>query len=111
MSEMTVREMVLGHETAFIPEKAVGVNAVIQYKLAGDEGGNWIITIKDGKCTVADGMAEKPNLTVSAVARDFLNIMTGKMDGMMAFMQGKLRVTGDLNLAQRLLTMFKINPK
>jgi putative sterol carrier protein len=107
MTELTVREIILGQEAAFLPEKAVGVNAVIQYKLSGEEGGNWITTIKDGKCTVAEGIAEKPNLSISANAKDFRDVLTGKLDGMMAFMQGKLRVTGDLNLGQRLLGMFR----
>ncbi len=107
MSDLTVKEIILNQEKAFLPEKAVGVNAVIQYKLSGEEGGNWMVTIKDGKCTVTEGLAERPNLSVSANARDFKDVLTGKMDGMMAFMQGKLRVTGDLNLGQRLLTMFK----
>jgi putative sterol carrier protein len=30
------------------------------------------------------------------------------MDGMMAFMQGKLQLAGDLNLAMKLTTMFKM---
>lgn len=107
MTELSVREVILNQEKSFIPERAVGVNAVIQYKLSGEEGGNWIVTIKDGKCTVTEGLAEKPNLSVSANAKDFRDVLTGKLDGMMAFMQGKLRVTGDLNLGQRLLTMFR----
>ena len=35
MADFTVKELVFNHEKAFLPEKAVGVNATIQYKLIG----------------------------------------------------------------------------
>ncbi len=55
MSEISVKEMVFNHEKAFLPEMAKGVDAVIQYKLTGEEAGDYIITIQDGKCRVAEG--------------------------------------------------------
>ncbi len=48
MAEYTVRQLILNHEKAFMPEKAAGVDAVVQYHLTGEEGGDWIITIKVG---------------------------------------------------------------
>jgi phenolic acid decarboxylase len=54
MSDITVKQMIYNHEKAFQPEVAEGVNAVIQYRLTGEEGGDYIITIQDGKCTVAE---------------------------------------------------------
>jgi putative sterol carrier protein len=108
LSNLTVTELVLGHEQAFVPEKAIGVDAVIQYRLLGDEGGDWNITIKDGKCEVAQGVAQSPKMTLTASGRDFRDIMLGKMDGMLAFMQGKLKITGDMNLAMRWTSFFKV---
>ena len=109
MPDMTVQELILAHEKAFVPEKAAGVEAVIQYHLTGEDGGDWIITIKDGKCTVAAGNAENPKMTLTANAHDFREVLLGKMDGMMAFMQGKLKLAGDLNLAMKLTSLFKLS--
>jgi putative sterol carrier protein len=109
MPDMTVQELIFAHEKAFVPEKAVGVEAVIQYRLTGEDGGDWIITIKDGKCTVAAGNAENPKMTLTANAHDFREVLLGKMDGMMAFMQGKLKLAGDLNLAMKLTSLFKLS--
>lgn len=109
MADMTVQELILAHEKAFIPEKAAGVDAVVQYHLTGDEGGDWIITIKEGKCTVTPGLSENPKMTLTAKASDFRDVLLGKLDGMMAFMQGKLKITGDLNLAMKLTSLFKIH--
>ena len=55
MAEYTVKELVFNHEKAFIPEKAAGLEAVVQYHLTGDEGGDYIITIGDDKCSVQEG--------------------------------------------------------
>jgi putative sterol carrier protein len=47
-------------------------------------------------------------MTMTADAREFRDILLGKMDGMMAFMQGKLQLAGDLNLAMKLTSFFKM---
>jgi putative sterol carrier protein len=108
MAEISVEQLIRNHEKAFQPEKAGGVDAIIQYHLTGDEGGDWIIELKDGKCKVAPGIAENPKMSLTADAEEFRDILLGKMDGMAAFMQGKLKLTGDLNLAMKLTSMFKM---
>jgi 3-hydroxyacyl-CoA dehydrogenase/3a,7a,12a-trihydroxy-5b-cholest-24-enoyl-CoA hydratase len=40
-------------------------------------------------------------------SNDFIDMMTGKLSGQAAFFSGKLRVSGDLMLAQRLESLFK----
>lgn len=108
MTEYTVRQLILNHEKAFMPEKAAGVDAIIQYHLTGEESGDWIIQIKDGVCKVKEGIAENPKMTLTADGREFGDILLRKMDGMAAFMQGKLLLKGDLNLAMKLTTFFKM---
>lgn len=108
MAELSVKELVYRHETAFIPEKAGDVDVVIQYHLSGDEGGDFIITIREGKCTVQEGLTQQAKLSLSADGKEFRDVLLGKTDGMMAFMQGKLKLAGDLNLAMRLTSLFKM---
>ncbi len=109
MAEYTVKQMVYNHEKAFIPEVAEGVNAVIQYKLTGAEAGDYIITIKDGKCSVTEGIAQNPTVTLTADGRDFGDVLMGKANGMQYFMLGKLKLAGDLNLAMKLTSFFKMS--
>jgi putative sterol carrier protein len=108
MTDYTMAELVKNHEKAFRPEAAEGVDAVIQYKLTGDESGDWIITIKDGVCTTAEGEAENPTMTLAADSKDLKDVLTGKANGMQYFMQGKLKLAGDLNLAMKLTSFFKM---
>jgi putative sterol carrier protein len=108
MSEYTVRELVFNHEKAFIPEKAVGVDAVIQYKLTGDQAGDYVVKIADGACQVEEGETENPTMTLTADGEFFQDVLLGKEDGMKGFMMGKIKLAGDLNLAMKLTSFFKM---
>ena len=105
---LTVAELMEKMPGAFIPEKAQGVDAAIQFKFTGAEPGEWNTTIKDGKVDVARGTHSSPNMTLTADSADYIKIITGELDGMQAFMQGKIKLAGDLNLAMKLMQMFKI---
>jgi len=107
MAELTIKDFMSKLTAAFIPEKAVGVDASIQLKLTGAQAGDWFVTIKDGKCSTGEGAVASPKLTVSVDSEDFIKIFSGKMDGMQAFMQGKLRLTGDMSLAMKMMGLFK----
>ena len=108
MTDITVEQLVRNHEKAFKPEAAEGVEAVIQYHLTGDEGGDWIVNVKDEKCTVAEGVADAPTMTLTADAQDFKDVLLGQANGMQYFMKGRLKLAGDLNLAMKLTTFFKM---
>lgn len=108
MSDFTVKELIFNHEKAFRADKATGVEAVIQYHLTGDEGGDFVINIKDGACTVEEGTTDQATMTLTADGRYFGDVLLGKEDGMKGFMQGKLKLAGDLNLAMKLTSFFKM---
>jgi putative sterol carrier protein len=108
MAEYTVKELIFNHEKAFMPEKAPGLDTVIQYHLTGDQAGDYIITIKDDQCSVAEGVAENPAMTMTSDAGYFGDVLLGKADGMKGFMEGKLQLAGDLNLAMKLTSFFKM---
>ena len=105
---LTVAELMEKMPGAFIPEKAQGVDAIIQFQFTGAEAGEWNATIKDGKVDVAQGAHPTPKMTLTADSADYVKIFTGELDGMQAFMQGKIKLAGDLNLAMKLMQMFKI---
>ena len=105
---LTVKDLMSKMPGAFLPEKAPGLDAVIQFKFTGDEAGEWYATIKDGKVDVQQGEQENPKMTLTADSADYVKVFTGELDGMQAFMQGKLKLAGDLNLAMKLTQMFKI---
>lgn len=113
MSEIDakVRKLMDAMPAAFRPEKAVGVDANIQYTLTGEGGSIWrskLVGGEGGSCTVEEGEAEAPTMTISMDAAEYVEMMAGRLDGMQAFMMGKIKVTGDIMLASRLMTFFKL---
>jgi putative sterol carrier protein len=106
--DLTIEKLMGLMPKAFVPEKAQGVDAVIQYQLTGDQGGDWIITIKDGTCAVEKGTAPTPKLTLMAEGKDYLDVVTGKVNAMTSFSAGKLKLKGDLGLAMKLMSYFKL---
>ncbi len=88
-------------------DAAKGMNAVIQFNLTGDGGGNYYVTIKDGTCTVSEGSHQSPNMTMTMAAQDYVDMITGKLNGQMAFMSGKLKIAGDMGLAMKMQSLFK----
>jgi putative sterol carrier protein len=105
---ITITELMSKMPGAFISEKAPGLDAVIQFKFTGAEAGNWYAVIKDGKVDVKQGEHEKPKMTLNADSADYIALFTGQLDPMQAFMQGKLKLTGDLNLAMKMTQFFKM---
>jgi putative sterol carrier protein len=106
--EMTIEDLMGRMPKAFQADKAHGVEAEVQYHLTGDQGGDWIVRIGGGACEVEKGTAEAPNLTLTAEAADYLAIITGKLNAMGAFAEGKLKLKGDLPLAMKLMNFFKL---
>jgi putative sterol carrier protein len=93
---------------AIVPEKAGTTKAMIQFDLSGDQGGKWWVKIHDGQAESGQGDApEPPQLTLLANAMDYVKISLGQMDGTAAFMQGKLKIKGDMGLAIKMPTLFK----
>jgi len=105
---LTIADLMSKMPAAFLPAKAPGLDAVIQFNFTGDEPGEWYASIKDDKVEVKQGQHESPQMTLTADSSDYIKIFTGELDGMQAFMQGKLKLAGDLNLAMKLTQMFKI---
>jgi putative sterol carrier protein len=91
----------------FLSDQAKGVNATIQYTLAGDGGGEWTITIADGEFKgVETGGVEKPTLNVMMDAGQFVEMANGDLDGRKAFLTRKLKVKGNIALAQKMQKFF-----
>jgi putative sterol carrier protein len=104
---MDAGQLIEGLIKGFPPEKAAGMKADIQLHLTGEGGGDWLIRIADSKITAAPGSTPSPQLTISAALADIAAITEGKLDGMSAFMQGKIKLSGDTNLAMRMVGLFK----
>ena len=87
-SEMAAR---LGEANAFVPGKRVKL----------DFGGEGVVMLDGvaGAVTEEDGAADT---TIKVAWSDWQDMSEGRLDGMSAFMQGKLKVEGDMSNAMQL---------
>ena len=90
----------------FKKDAAKGLNAVYQFDLSGDGGGKWHVLINNEQCEVKQGAHPSPSITISMTAQDYVDMTTGKLNGQVAFMSGKLRIAGDMGLALKMQTLF-----
>lgn len=104
---LTVEDLMERMPGAFLPEKAEGVDAVIQFNLG--EGGEWTCTIRDKKCSVEKGSVDEVSLTVTSEASDYIDMITGKLNPMTAIATKKVILKGDLNLAMKYMGLFKLS--
>ncbi len=106
MADMSVKEFFesLQDRLNRDPSRLAGMNCVYQFKV-GENAFN--VAMKDGKAAVAAGDAPSPSCTVTMAEGDFLDMLSGKLNGQMAFMTGKLKVAGDMGLALKLGSFIK----
>lgn len=85
----------------FKPARAKDEELVVQYVVSGDNGGNWVITVRDGTCTLESGLCEDPNVTIKVPAEVLLATANGKMNAMQAVLSGKMKIIGNLASMQK----------
>ena len=90
---MTKSEMAakLNEAQAFLPGKKVKIDF-------GDEG----VVLLDGTANAVTEEDAPADTTIKVAWSDWQDMSEGKLDGMTAFMQGKLKVEGDMSNAMQL---------
>lgn len=81
-------------------------NFSVQFNISGGGGGRWAFVMKDHKCDLIKNGIENPTVEISLSDDTWFAIRNGKYNSQMAFMQGKLKIKGDMNLAMKLQGMF-----
>ena len=87
---------------AFQPEAAGDTDCTVQFNISTPMH----IVIKNGKCATKDGESGSPDVSITMDDEDLVSMMKGELNGMTAFMTGKLQLEGDLMLAQRMFGFF-----
>ncbi len=83
---------------------ADGMAAVFQFDL--DDADSYNIAISEGACALASGEHDDATVTLAMELETLKDVMSGELDGMAAFMQGKIRAEGDIMLATKLTQIF-----
>ena len=108
MAFSSVNEIFSKMSEAFDASAAQGLDAIFQFEITGDGGGNWNLVIKDGACQINEGTHESPTVTLTMAAETWIGMVNKEINGMQAFMSGQLKATGDIMLAQRIEQLFPV---
>ena len=88
--------------TAFQPDAAGDTDCTVQFNITTPMH----VIIKNGTCATRDGASGSPDVSITMDDDDLVSLMKGELNGMTAFMTGKLQLEGDLMLAQRMFGFF-----
>ena len=99
---MTAKEIVLALPARF---KGGDDNGVFHFKLDGDNGGEFTVTVANGSCTSEEGLVGEADCVISAASSDFEDAELGRTNKQMAVMMGKIKIS-NLGAMMKFLTMF-----
>lgn len=88
----------------FDTNAAAGMNDVFQFTFSDAE--DYYLVVKDGNLEVQQGEHDDPSVTLAMSTDTLKGVMSGDINGMTAFMTGKLKATGNVMLATKLTSLF-----
>lgn len=70
-----------------------GQETVFHFDLSGENGGQYTLSLKDGELNYHEGLEGDAKCTVKASDENFLKLVTGKLNPMVAIMTGKVKIS------------------
>ncbi|MFX1484664.1 MAG: SCP2 sterol-binding domain-containing protein, partial [Promethearchaeota archaeon] len=98
MSQIYMKEIFSGMVERFNPEAAEDIEAVLQFSLTGPQSGEFFIDVKNSTAILVQGVNRSPDLLIEIDSEDWVAIVEGRLGGTRAYMSGKMKVKGDMNL-------------
>jgi len=88
------------------PEWVDQIGAVFQFEVSGVEGGSYIVDLQHSPGAARPGTDSAAACRISMTYEDFRAMLKGELKPEMAFLSGKLQVTGNVLLATKLGPLF-----
>lgn len=105
---MSIEEIVKGARETMSKVDISGVNFLaVQVNLTGENGGVFYIEIKDGRVNVEPYEYIDRSCGITISPDNFSKLIAGKLDPVMAFTTGKLKVDGDVGKALEFSKLLK----
>ncbi|XP_018394175.1 PREDICTED: peroxisomal multifunctional enzyme type 2 isoform X2 [Cyphomyrmex costatus] len=92
-------------------EQAKKVNAIFLYNITvgGKQTSEWTLDLKNGEVHKGKPKSGKADATLTVEDKDMVQIALGKLSPQLAFMRGKLKITGNIMLTQKLKSLMETN--
>jgi putative sterol carrier protein len=106
MAIATLEDYQRAMQAAFVPERARGKRAILQYVFSGSVSGACYAVVEDGTLQVAGGTHPSPTATVETDFDLWLEVVAYHIDGLMAYQEGRFRVIGNIETLMEADTWF-----
>ncbi|MFN8323764.1 MAG: CoA transferase [Chitinophagales bacterium] len=77
----------------FRAEKVQGYQAIFHFEISGDENLQYTVTVREGKCSIENGLNGNPQCVVKTKASVYIDLETGKANPQMALMMGRVKIS------------------
>ncbi len=84
------------------PELVDEVDAVYQFDVGGEQGGSWVVDLKNAPGGIRAGADADADCVITLSQDDLAGIMDGSVDPQTAFLMGRIKITGNFMLATKL---------
>lgn len=103
----SIPQVIDSYPERFRPEKAEGVDGVVQLHFTGEGGGAYQLKIQDQQLDIEEGEHPDPTMTATVAAEDWIALNNGEVNPMSLVMRGRLTFSGSLPMAMRFRNLFE----
>jgi putative sterol carrier protein len=97
---MSAREFFAALPGRVDPAKLAGVEASYLFDVAGE--GRWLVEVRDAKVAVTEDPTTEGDVAFSLSGETFTRLVAREQNPMVAYMTGKLKISGDIGVAMHL---------
>ncbi len=84
------------------PELVDEVAAVYQFDVGGEQGGSWVVDLKNAPGSIRAGADADADCVITVNQDDLAGIMDGSVNPQTAFLMGRIKIAGNFMLATKL---------
>ncbi|WP_439133393.1 SCP2 sterol-binding domain-containing protein [Pseudomaricurvus sp.] len=101
-----LKEVFLQARDRFDQEAAEGLEACIQMTIP--DAGDCYLVVSDSQCYLHEGVSDAPTATLTMDLQTLIDVLNGTLNGMQAFMFGRIKAEGNISHATRLSELFPL---
>lgn len=90
---MTSRDFLYALPSKVSPSAIEGLETIFHFDLEGNNGGQYTITVGEGKVNVTDSLTGEAKCVVRSTGDHFVSLATGELNPMMAVLTGKVKIS------------------
>ena len=90
---MNARDFIFKLPEKVRKEAVEGMETIFHFELSGDDGGEYTLSLKDGVLTANEGLVGDPRCVVKSSGDNFMKVVTGDLNPLMAILTCKLKVS------------------